>query len=96
MNPVAQFEESVRTAWRSNLSAGEKAKRLKSIRAAILHYLVRIGGASEGDAWAIRSLDRARSYLKHLAADVEELALECERTRVAKKARSMVTRPYVA
>lgn len=82
MNPVIQFEESARTIWRSDLSSEEKCRRLKGVRSAVLHYVDRLElkrAENSTDSWRIRSFDRMRNYLLHLAADVEELALECER-----------------
>lgn len=82
MSPIAQFEESARTLWRSDLECQEKRRRLKAIRAGILRYVERLDDgqlASDADPWRARSFDRVRSYLTHLAADVEDLALTCER-----------------
>lgn len=95
MSPVAQFEESARTAWRSDLSFSEKGKRLKAIRAAVLHYVGRLDGMAGGDRWDARTVDRTRSYLKALAADLEELSLECERAPHPKRPK-MATGTYVA
>jgi hypothetical protein len=89
-NPLAQFEESARTVWRSDLGGAAKGKRLKEIHSAIVHYIARMDTrrtASGLDPWTARSYDRVRAYLKHLASDVEDLSLQCERlpTKAAPK-----------
>lgn len=78
MNPVTQFEQSAKTVWKSDLSANEKRKRLRSIRAAIDHYLGRLNGTAESGKWESLCLSRVRNYLKQLAQDVEDLAVECD------------------
>lgn len=97
MTPMAQFEESARTIWRSDLGRVEKGQRLKAVRKAIVHYVERLDQKRPecvGDAWKLRSFERVRNYLTQLGADVEELALECEKP--AKKATDVASGPYAA
>ena len=99
MSPVAHFEESARTVWRSDLELVEKRRRLKGIRSAIVHYIERLDAKraeSAEDPWRVRSFDRVRGYLTHLAADVQELALDCERALPKKSPSSVAGSPYAA
>lgn len=98
MSPIAQFEASARTVWRSKLSPADKSKRLHDVRSAIGKYVARLDERRKSaglDPWVERSFDRVRSYLVHLASDVESLSLECERSAGAKPPGAM-TAPYVA
>lgn len=88
MSPVVQFEESARTIWRSKMSLPEKGAKLRRVRSAIVQYVGRLDekrASSASDPWTARSYDRVRNYLVHLASDVENLSLECERNPKASK-----------
>lgn len=98
MSPVAKFEESARTIWRSDLSADEKGKRLTAVRAALVHYIARLDAKkaeADADPWTARSFARVRRYLVLFAADVEDLSLKCE-TMKPKKKPNVVPTVYAA
>lgn len=84
--------------WRSDLASDEKRERLMSVRKAVAHYIERLDRKrteNANDLWRVRAFDRVRSYLTQLAADVEELALECERSQGPKPSLKPVNATYV-
>ncbi|RYG47301.1 hypothetical protein EON79_07730 [bacterium] len=86
MSPIAQLEKAARAAWCSDGSPEEKQAKLREIHGTVERYLVKYDAGRkrvENDPWAVRTYDRLRGYLVHLAADVQDLSLQCERSTPA-------------
>ncbi|RYG36170.1 hypothetical protein EON81_10555 [bacterium] len=86
MNAFAQLEKAARAAWNSDRSPEEKGARLRQIHGAMVRYLAKYDEGRkriENDPWGVRTYDRLRGYLVHLAADVQDLSLQCERSTPA-------------
>jgi hypothetical protein len=94
MNPILQFEKAARSIWASKKTSEEKRERLCRVHDSIRRHIDRIDAWRQENAidpWNARAFDRTRSYLVHLAADVHDLELQCERSAPAPK-RSVVAK----
>lgn len=74
MNPIAQFEASIRDAWRADASGMDRAQKLRNIGSAIDHYVARLDADTQ-----LRQSDigQAKNHLMRLAQDSRALAARC-------------------
>lgn len=85
LTPLEFFEQHARTVWQSNLTAEEKALKLRAISESIHKYLGKAqiemaSRAKNQDEWAKLAVARATAYLEELAVHLRRLAVQCQQT----------------
>ena len=82
MKPIAQLEAAALQAWKCKLPAGERAKRLLNVCAAVDHYIARSEPLVEKveDPFSASFAQRTVTYLRAMRNDLAMMANKLEQT----------------